>query len=58
MTFLGLRARIDAILHKLLHPSHRVLWHASPSKCDIACDTCSHLFWCRQVEKPDEDDPH
>jgi hypothetical protein len=43
--YYGVRARVDAICHKLRHPSHRLLWRANG--CCIDCYTCNHVFWCR-----------
>ena len=50
---LGLRARIDAIIHKILHPKHDVQWRINVGnlcKGDITCETCGHIFWCRWIE--------
>jgi len=43
-------ARIRAILHKLTHPGHELVWRRlddSPCPGDIVCETCNSLFWCR-----------
>lgn len=53
MRWLGFLARIDAILHKIRHPSHDVRWRTGVGKyCsgDITCETCSCIFWCRGLE--------
>jgi hypothetical protein len=51
----GILARIHAVCHKILHPTHKLLWKNSPIlndpefKCagDIVCETCDIIFWCR-----------
>ena len=54
MRWLGFVARIDAILHKFLHPTHNVRWRTNEgSICpgDIVCETCNHVFWCRLLNR-------
>ena len=53
MRWYGFLARIDAILHKILHLQHSVKWRTNEgSLCpgDIVCETCDHVFWCRMLE--------
>jgi len=53
MRWYGFLARIDAILHRILHPRHDVRWRTNEgSICpgDIACETCNCVFWCRILE--------
>jgi hypothetical protein len=58
MTMFGLLSRLDAILHKILHPSHDIIWKWHESEedkeiCDgdILCKTCDKIYWCRALEK-------
>lgn len=56
MTYYGLHARIHAILHKLRHPRHKLIWRLDPNEfCpgDIVCDTCNVILWCRALDKKD-----
>lgn len=51
----GFQARISAILHKIRHPKHRLLWRTNVDEIcpgDIVCETCDQIFWCRAQEKP------
>jgi hypothetical protein len=53
MTWYGLLARIDVVLHKIRHPKHRMIWRYKPDALcpgDIVCDTCDVIFWCRAQE--------
>ena len=46
----GIRARIDALFHKIRHPSHKILWKTCADEIcdgDITCETCNVIFWCR-----------
>lgn len=60
MTKDGILARIDAIWHKIRHPTHDLVWKDSPVmndpefKCegDILCNTCNIIFWCRFYDDP------
>lgn len=39
------------IIHKIFHPSHKIIWKISPEEfiCpgDIVCETCDVVYWCR-----------
>ena len=54
MTLDGFIARLHAIWHKIIHPTHKLVWKSSPAeglcKGDIVCDTCNVLFWCRYYD--------
>jgi len=53
MDWLGFKARIEAIWHKIWHPRHDVKWRINADEeCpgDITCETCSCIFWCRALE--------
>jgi hypothetical protein len=46
--------KISAIWHKIVHPTHKIIWKYKPDEeCDgdIVCDTCDRLFWCRAIEE-------
>jgi len=46
----GLHARLDAIIHKIRHPSHKIRWRFDADDVcdgDIICETCDVVFWCR-----------
>jgi len=47
----GFLARLDAILHKIRHPRHKVIWRSDIEEnvCagEITCETCNVLYWCR-----------
>ncbi len=55
--WLGFQARVDAILHKILHPTHSVKWRTNEGDIcpgDIACETCNQVFWCRMLGKKEK----
>lgn len=50
MNRLGFHARCKAILHKLFHPTHKILWRTGMDEMcsgDITCETCQRIYWCR-----------
>jgi hypothetical protein len=55
MTISGIQARIEAIVHKILHPTHKIIWKYDPALpiCDgdIYCENCNKAFWCRFYDK-------
>jgi len=54
MRWLGFKARIDAIYHKIRYPKHSIRWRVNVGEScsgDITCETCGHVFWCRMLEK-------
>ncbi|MCP3680284.1 MAG: hypothetical protein GY782_08565 [Gammaproteobacteria bacterium] len=59
MTFLGFRARIDAIFHKILNPSHNLIWNdrEDGDMCpgDIWCEKCNRIYWCRWLDLSNEE---
>lgn len=54
MRWLGIQARIDVILHKIVHPTHNLKWTTNKEelcpKGDIVCETCNINFWCRSLD--------
>ena len=53
MTIDGFQARLRAIWHKVMHPTHKVLWRTKIGKIcpgDITCETCNKIIWCRMLE--------
>ena len=58
MKLIGFRARIDAIIHKIFHPTHNLQWRVGADKVcdgDIICETCSLCFWCRVHDLSNEE---
>lgn len=56
-TWLSFQARVDAIWHKIWHPTHRVKWRTNEANIcpgDIACETCNQVFWCRMLGKKEK----
>ena len=55
MNIHGIIARITAIVHKILHPTHKLVWKCDPQDTicdgDIVCETCETIFWCRYYDK-------
>jgi hypothetical protein len=58
MTFNGIIARINAIIHKLLNLNHYIIWRyldkdddKNICEGDIVCQTCNIIFWCRYYDK-------
>lgn len=54
ISWYGFLGRLDAILHKIRHPSHKMAWRANVDELctgDIECSTCSICFWCRALER-------
>ena len=60
MTLDGILARLQAIWHKVCHPSHKILWNFDPviddpefnHNGDIVCAKCDKVFWCRWYDTP------
>ena len=60
MTKDGIIARIEAICHKIRHPTHKLVWKFEPVsddpdfKCegDIICSDCDRIYWCRFYDDP------
>jgi len=53
----GFHARLEAILHKIFHPNHRLIWRTQREEIcsgDIVCDTCNKIYWCRWYDNPSE----
>ena len=51
--YYGICARMSAISHKISHPDHKLNWNHDKDeylKGDIVCETCNHIFWCRQLD--------
>jgi hypothetical protein len=64
MTLDSILARLSAILHKIRHPDHKLLWKHNPVlddhdiRCegDIVCESCKKFFWCRFYDNPNRFD--
>lgn len=53
MSWYGFLARLDAIIHKICHSKHKILWRTCTDEIcdgDIICETCNTVFWCRAQE--------
>jgi hypothetical protein len=57
----NISCRVDAVVHKILYPTHNVKWKDKESICidedgtvlcpgDIICKTCNKVFWCRAYD--------
>jgi len=60
MSWEGFLARAWTILHKILHPTHIIIWKDGPAPeigCagDIICETCDMLIWCRSYDLSDKE---
>ena len=51
--YYGVRAKIPAIWHKIIHPTHDLAWRCDD--WDICCHTCNRIYWSRLYELSDED---
>ena len=50
--------KLQAIWHKIIHPTHKLIWIYKPDEIcdgDIVCDTCNIIFWCRALELSQEE---
>jgi len=58
ISYWGFRGRMDAIIHKILHPLHDIKWRTDADDVcdgDIICETCDYIFWCRVYDLSQEE---